>query len=73
VLGTHEILVDVSTHRDRLLAVKRGERSWDEVCAWASTLEAELRAAADRTTLPAEPNRAAVNDLLIRTRRAHLA
>lgn len=73
VLATHQILVDVSAHRDRLLAVKRGELSWDEFRSWASTLELELTSAAGRTTLPETPDRAAVNDFLIRTRRVHLA
>jgi hypothetical protein len=58
--------------RDRLLAVKRGEVSWDEIRAWASALEDELDRAAQATTLPAEPDRPAVNDFLIRTRRDHL-
>ncbi len=71
-LDTHDILVHIGAERERLLAVKRGEWAWDEVRTWASTLEAALARAADRTTLPESPDRAAVNDFLVRTRRAHL-
>jgi predicted nucleotidyltransferase len=70
VLRTGEILVDVSADRDRLLAVRAGEVGWDEVRAWADRLQADLAGAAERTALPAEPDRAAVADFLIRTRRA---
>lgn len=72
VLGTRQILVDVGEMRDRFLAVKSGELSWDEIRAWASTLEADLAQAAARTSLPDEPDRATINDFLIRTRRANL-
>lgn len=71
VLGTRQILVDMSEHRSRLLAVRHGQRSWDEVRAWAVQLEAELARAAATTRLPVEPDRAAVNDFLVRTRRDH--
>ncbi|GAA1770598.1 nucleotidyltransferase domain-containing protein [Luedemannella helvata] len=67
-----EILVDVSAYRDRLLAVRAGDVAWDEVTAWAEHLRAELVAAARRTALPVEPDRAAVADFLVRTRRARL-
>jgi predicted nucleotidyltransferase len=72
VMGTHEVLVDVSDSRDRLLAVKRGELSWVQVRAWASTLERELDAAEAATTLPDEPDLPAINDFLVRTRLANL-
>jgi uncharacterized protein len=70
VLRTGEILVDVSAHRDRLLAVRAGDVSWDAVQEWAARLQADLAGAAPHTVLPAEPDRAVVNDFLIRTRRA---
>jgi predicted nucleotidyltransferase len=64
VLRTGEILLDMTPHRDRLLAVKRGEQSWDSVRGWADDLLQELAEAAAATTLPAEPDRAAVDELL---------
>jgi uncharacterized protein len=72
VLQTGEILVDIGAHRERLLAVKSGGMTWDAVQQWAGELRTELECTAARTTLPAEPDRAAVNDFLIRTRRANL-
>jgi predicted nucleotidyltransferase len=72
VLGTRQIMVDMSEHRERLLAIKRGEWTWDRVRAWATGLETELARAAEATSLPAEPDRAAVDDFLVRTRRDHL-
>jgi uncharacterized protein len=70
VLRAGEILVDVSAHRDRLLAVRFGDVSWAGVQSWAAELQADLAAAAERTALPAEPDRATVEAFLIRTRRA---
>jgi predicted nucleotidyltransferase len=72
VLGTRQILVDMSEHREDLLAIKRGEWTWDRVRAWASRLETDLARAAAGTGLPVEPDRAAVNDFLVRTRRDHV-
>jgi uncharacterized protein len=70
VLRTAQILVDVSAHRGRLLAVREGEWGWDEVQAWATRLQADLELAERQTVLPAEPDRATVEAFLIRTRRA---
>ncbi|WP_230421387.1 nucleotidyltransferase domain-containing protein [Actinomadura soli] len=74
VSGAHlvrhgEPRVDVGDLRDRLLAVRRGEVGWDEIEAWRAALTADLDAAADRSPLPPEPDRAAVEDLLISIRR----
>jgi predicted nucleotidyltransferase len=73
VLRTQKVLVDVSEHREPLLAIKRGQRTWPEVLEWASTLEAELSVAARTTALPVEPDRATVSDFLVRTRRASIS
>ncbi len=70
VLRTGEVLVDVSEHRDRLLAVRRGEVSYEDVRAWARRIGEELTKAADMTQLPVEPDRAAVSDFLVRIRLA---
>ena len=48
--------IDVAAHRDQLLAVSRGELSWDAVESWRLRLHHELDAAMDRTLLPAEPD-----------------
>ncbi|MEU0571878.1 nucleotidyltransferase domain-containing protein [Nonomuraea sp. NPDC005983] len=57
-----EPLVRVGGHRDRLLAVRRGELPWAEVDAWRAGLAAEL--ARTGSVLPAAPDRAAVDDFL---------
>jgi uncharacterized protein len=64
-----EPLVRMDAHRDRLLAVRRGELSWDEVTRWRS----ELVVGFDGTgALPAEPDRRLVEEYLMSTREAAL-
>jgi predicted nucleotidyltransferase len=65
--------VAVGHHRERLLAVRRGELTWEDVLAWRAELEAGLERAAAATTLPSEPDRAAAEAFLIRARRAAAA
>jgi predicted nucleotidyltransferase len=72
VLRTGEVLVDVSDRREDLLAVKRGERPWDEVSAWAGRLQDELADAATSTSLPPAPDRAAVDRVLVAVRERNL-
>lgn len=68
LLRTGRLGIDASEHRDRLLAVKRGELGWDEIRAWTRTLHEEIDAASSRTPLPPEPDRTRVEDFLIRVR-----
>lgn len=72
VLRTGEILLDVTPLRDRLLAVRHGEIPWPSVTAWAHDLSADLTEAAAASTLPAEPDRTAVDELLTAVRERHL-
>ena len=60
-LQTGEILVDVSSRRDELLRIKRGELSFDEVKQQALALEREFQAAFEKTALPEQPDFARVN------------
>ncbi|MGI5337127.1 nucleotidyltransferase domain-containing protein [Streptomyces sp. CA-181903] len=64
------LVLDVGAERERLLAVRRGEVPWPEVGRRIARLRDEADAAAARTPLPAEPDRARVEDFLIRVRRA---
>ncbi|MEV5510082.1 nucleotidyltransferase domain-containing protein [Streptomyces orinoci] len=73
LLRTGRLVVETGEHRERLLAVRRGELSWAEVESWLAVLHRETEAAAASTPLPAEPDRARVEDFLIRTRRASAA
>ena len=65
---TGEILVDVGEHRHELLAIRRGEWSWDEVAARRTELDAEFRAAFDASVLPESPDTARVNEFLVMAR-----
>ncbi|MFD0523970.1 nucleotidyltransferase domain-containing protein [Paractinoplanes durhamensis] len=64
VLRTGEILLDVRPWRDQLLAVKRGEVPWDSITSWAASLQEELAAAAEATSLPSSPGTSVIDQLL---------
>ena len=63
-----EILVDVGEHRDELLAIRQGERTWDEVAARRAELDAVFHAAFDKSALPESPDFDRVNEFLIKAR-----
>ncbi|THA79996.1 nucleotidyltransferase domain-containing protein [Streptomyces sp. A0592] len=73
LLRTGLLSIDAGPDRDRLLAVRRGELTWDEVDAWMTRLQEETEKALAGTPLPEEPDRARVEDFLVRTRRASAA
>src|SRR5262249_19119684 len=70
VLQEGFVPVRVGEHRERLLAVKRGEFPWEEVDRWRLSLHAEFDAAFASTPLPDRPNYEQANALLIEARRA---
>ncbi|ANW20892.1 nucleotidyltransferase domain-containing protein [Streptomyces clavuligerus] len=70
LLRTGELVLDVGAERERLLAVKRGEVGWPEVESWMHRTADEVERAVARSPLPAAPDRARVEDFLVRTRRA---
>jgi predicted nucleotidyltransferase len=72
VLRTGQVLVEVPHLRERLLAVKQGTVPWETVTGWATELLAELGAAAKASTLPEEPDRGRVDELLHRVRDRNL-
>ena len=55
--------------RERLLAIKRGEVSWEEAEAWRLKLHGEFDGALERSPLPERPDYARVNGFLVRARR----
>ena len=61
--------VHVGEHRNRLLAIKRGEVPFDEVEAWRQELHRQFDAAFEATTLPDRPDYQQANALLIDARR----
>lgn len=69
LLRTGELTLDVGDARESLLAVKRGEVPWPEIENWLNHLVTEATEAESTSPLPALPDRARVEDFLIRTRR----
>jgi hypothetical protein len=69
VLESGELRVRVDEHRERLLAIKRGETPWVEVDRWRLDLHHRFEQAFSRTVLPEQPDYRAINDYLIRARR----
>lgn len=69
LLETGTVQVEVGPHRDRLLAVRRGELTWDEICTWHDRLAARLEAALRGSPLPEDPDTARVEDWLVSVRR----
>lgn len=69
-LNEGEIRVDMGEYREPLLAVRRGERSWEDVDAWRLQLHEEFDVAHERTVLPERPDYRAANDFLVRARRS---
>jgi len=61
--------VRVEAHRERLLAVKRGEMAWPEVDAWRKELHRDFERALAETRLPERPNYEKANEFLIKARR----
>ena len=70
VLREGVVPVRVEQHRERLLAIKRGEVPWDEVEAWRLELHRQFDAASEATKLPERPDYERVNAFLVRARRS---
>ena len=72
LLQSGDMLVDVGTHRDQLLAVKRGEVSWADMERWRLSLHADFDRAYQHTTLPERPDYPQVEAWLLKARRSAL-
>ena len=71
-LREHRVPVRVEIHRDHLLAIKRGERTWEQVNEWRMSLHRDFEQALTATTLPLRPDYEIANAFLIKARRAAL-
>ena len=69
VLREGFVPVQVGPHREQLLAIKRGEVPWEDVETWRLALHRAFDAAAAVTRLPARPDYARANQLLLDARR----
>ncbi len=65
--------VRVEEHRDQLLAIKKGEVSWDETEKWRLSLHIKFDRALSESKLPERPDYERVNALLIKARRAAMS
>ena len=70
ILREGRVPVSVGEHRDRLLAIRRGEMTFREVEGWRQSLQVEFERAFETTSLPERPDYEQANDLLIRARRS---
>lgn len=61
LLSTGRLVLDVGQHRERLVAVRRGELSWEQVERWRLELHRRLDDAMAHTPLPAVPDVARVD------------
>jgi predicted nucleotidyltransferase len=73
LLRTGSLVLEVGAERERLLAVKRGEVTWDAFESRMAGLTEEADAALSGSPLPALPDRGRVEDFLFRARRASAA
>jgi hypothetical protein len=64
--------VRVEEHREKLLAVRRGEVPWEEVEHWRKRLHHDFNVASEATNLPERPDYKKANALLIEARRLAL-
>jgi hypothetical protein len=73
VLRDGSVPVKVNTHRERLLAIRRGEVPWEDVENWRLSLHQEFNAAFETTKLPERPDYERANAFLISARRRALS
>jgi len=72
-LRERRVPVRVEAHRERLLAVKRGEVPWLDVDTWRRELHRDFERALAETKLPERPDYEAANLFLIAARRGQLS
>ncbi|MFZ6030429.1 MAG: DNA polymerase beta superfamily protein [Chloroflexota bacterium] len=70
VLREGFVPVRVDTYRERLLSIRAGEVSWENVNTWRLSLHQAFDAAFQTSHLPEQPDYRQANDFLIRARRS---
>jgi hypothetical protein len=73
VLRDGSVPVKADAHRDRLLAIQRGEVPWEDVENWRLSLHQEFNAALETTKLPDRSDYERANAFLISARRRALS
>ena len=69
ILKTGNMIVNVREHRDRLLEIKSGNYSWDQVEKWRLSLQKIFQDNFETTSIPERPDYSIANELLIKARR----
>ena len=64
--------VRVSEHRDRLMSIRTGQVSWEDVNVWRLDLHKRFDTAFEQTKLPERPDYQWADDFLIKARRSVL-
>ena len=73
LLRSGKLRLDMSEHRDLLLAVRAGELPWPDTVEWVESLRDRSAEAVRHSPLPARPNTAAVQNWLCSVRRRLLS
>ncbi|MBW3541534.1 MAG: nucleotidyltransferase domain-containing protein, partial [Planctomycetes bacterium] len=73
VLREGLVPVRVDEHREQLLAIKRGDVTWEETEKWRLSLHGEFDRALKDSKLPDRPDYAKATEFLVKARRAALA
>ncbi|MEZ6116054.1 MAG: nucleotidyltransferase domain-containing protein [Pirellulaceae bacterium] len=71
-LQEQEILIDVGPFRDELLAIRNGQWSFEQIMRLALELESQFQRCFEQTSLPEQPDFAAVDQFLIHARRSRV-
>ena len=72
ILTEGAVPVRVGEHRDHLLAIRRGNVSWQEVNAWRKELHHAFDEAWAKSKLPEHPDYDRVNSFLVQARRSRI-
>ena len=68
ILRSGELNIVVSENRERLLAVKMGEMSWEDLNRWRLSLHKDFERAFAETSLPERPDYEKANQFLLKAR-----
>lgn len=70
ILREKRVPVRVDDHREMLMAIRSGTKSWEEVNEWRLELHRQFDSAYEDTTLPERPDYERANNFLIKARKA---
>lgn len=68
ILSENRVPVRVDEHRQLLMSIRNGRKTWDEVNEWRIELHKQFDRAYETTTLPDRPDYERANDFLIKAR-----